>query len=601
MFKKLPVLSTALLGLVGAFVWFGVYYPNQDIMALVPFLYKWDDPLLFTNDIAFNGSSQRFTFGLFVLQGLNKIMPLGFATGLWIICSHVFLLLGLWLLFKVFAKESEAKSGIIILFLLLMICGSDAIIGKYYLQFHYWAPHYLAHPFIFISLFCMVTRRFWGMLLFLVAACFVHPLIGLQGTILCASVLLVNWVMQFPRNVCIAIIICICLGIVSFCLAIRSFDYSYVRISAFVRAPWHMIPQLDPVSIKKYVIVAFGFVVMGMTLCRSNEKSRSILTAGLIAIAGILFGIWNNKTFTIPALVMANPLELGPIIHGLFLCMSALLIVRIAQSNMPYLIILPLFAPHKLGFYYIILILAVYQSVIERLFNKSWMFQAWLAVCTFICAAGGAWLFFPNDLTPWRSDAHYAYAMAAGVIITVLLHWVQQRKYLSIVVIVPSCVVVFYLVYALAGGQCFWRIDLAMHPAEPTLIEAAQFIKSHSPKNSLVVHPPSISNFQYLSYRSSFVSFKTVPLSSDLLPEWFYRLQELRVYSKKINYRTLTSPVIGDMGNYYKLSGAEFVNLKAKYPDITYIVFDKRKGDAKRLKTVYQNAHFAICEPILLP
>lgn len=596
MVMRFPGVAVVLLGIVGAFIAFGVYYPSSDDMALVPRMYRWDDPGLFANDIALGGTLQRFMFVLFVLHGLSKIMPLQYVTGLWIVCSHASLLLGLWLIFKVLADEAEEKKGIIVLLALLMICGRYAIIGSYHLQYYYWAPHYLAHPLIFIALFCLVTRRFWAMTGFLLAAGCIHALIGLQGAILCGNVLLVNRIVKLQKMRRVVVIVGIFLCLVFICLAVRSLDFSYVRISAFVRAPWHMAPLFDPAALIKYAIVAIGFMLMGATLCRSKERNRSIFIAGLIAIFGILFGIWNNTAFAIPAFVMANPLELGPTLHGLFLCLAALLIVRIAQSNMSFLVALPLLAPHKIGFFFIISVLAVYQLVMDSGIVKRGIFRIWVAIGAFLCAGGGSWMLFSDALSPWQSGAHYGYAVAVFVIL--LMHHAWLRGSSSVAVIAPAIIVIFYIAYGLTGGQCFWKINLAEQPAEPVLIDVAKFIENHSPKNSLIVHPPSIANFQYLSRRSSFVSFKAVPLAPNLLPVWLNRLQELGVYSKKMDYQTLTEPVIYNFENYHDLSGADFVNLAAKYPGITHIVLDTRHGRRPFLKTIYENAYYQVCVPV---
>jgi hypothetical protein len=157
---------------------------------------------------------------------------------------------------------------------------------------------------------------------------------------------------------------------------------------------------------------------------------------------------------------------------------------------------------------------------------------------------------------------------------------------------------VLLLTYGLVGGEHFFKIDLTRPPAEVTLIDAANFIEKNISKTSLVVHPPSITNFQYLSHRSSFVSFKAVPLAPNLLPEWFHRLQYLGVYSNLLDYRTLKESVTANFENYHNFSGADFVNLAAKYSDITHIVLDKRYGNWPILRTLYENANYQVCIPV---
>ena len=49
---------------------------------------------------------------------------------------------------------------------------------------------------------------------------------------------------------------------------------------------------------------------------------------------------------------------------------------------------------------------------------------------------------------------------------------------------------------------------------------------------------------------------------------------------------------------YYGLSGAELFSL-ARDEGIDYFVFELKYANLLQLKPVYQNAHFAICEPIL--
>jgi hypothetical protein len=49
---------------------------------------------------------------------------------------------------------------------------------------------------------------------------------------------------------------------------------------------------------------------------------------------------------------------------------------------------------------------------------------------------------------------------------------------------------------------------------------------------------------------------------------------------------------------YYQMSGSDFLNL-ARDEGINYFVFQLKYANLLRLKPVYQNAHFAICEPIL--
>jgi hypothetical protein len=69
------------------------------------------------------------------------------------------------------------------------------------------------------------------------------------------------------------------------------------------------------------------------------------------------------------------------------------------------------------------------------------------------------------------------------------------------------------------------------------------------------------------------------------------------IYPGCVEYKKMYSDI---RASYYQMNGADLLNL-ARDERINYFVFQLKYVNRLQLKSVYENAHFAICEPILAP
>jgi hypothetical protein len=108
-----------------------------------------------------------------------------------------------------------------------------------------------------------------------------------------------------------------------------------------------------------------------------------------------------------------------------------------------------------------------------------------------------------------------------------------------------------------------------------------------------IIVPPDKENFQYLSKRSAFMTFKSFPFKPIDAIEWFERLKLLgNIAIETPELGLLTRPVEVDTDKYATLKAEDFLLIAQRYPFVDYCI--TARSHVLPFPEVFQNSAFTL-------
>jgi len=360
------------------------------------------------------------------------------------------------------------------------------------------------------------------------------------------------------------------------------------RIKLFVRGPWHLSPEYwGKWEIINYVLVML--ILISVWKVWREEKIRMLSLCGVLGGLVVAVGILNNLFLFEPFFILLNPFEIGPIVLALAYIVAARFLSEMIERKY-YLSSLALFLSLSLqtwSIFFLIWILRVFfpepaSPIHPWRRDLFFLFLAGLAGALQLKFWGRGWVGDVSSAVLLQRVYVFFFAAAAFFLFGRLrnLTW-EAWVWVLLVGFLGSA--------ALMGR---WKWFEVQRPWESDWQEVCEYSLKHSSVENTFIIPPEMDNFQYLSSRSSFFSFKQIPPDLKSVHEWFSRLQLLELVPSTLDPKSIQKPVEIRFKNYDRLKEEDFLKIKAQYFFVNYCIV--RQRIQLPLPEVFSNASYRI-------
>ncbi len=586
-------LAAAVLFLTGTT---GAMFGSSDDMAIIPGVYRMQQPQLYHQDLAYGSSDQGgfnyHEFGQSILFLLSHWLPLEWA---------VLVSLTVWRLCLVVALRQLASqlSGrpVPALAVALLLMGAPFLAG-YWLTSNFYAIQFAALALGLLSLTDFVGGRLWRGGFWLLLAVLYHPLIGAESLALAGCAW---WWQARPKlkRIALAGVLGGVLGLVGGLLWFytRAGNWVYwasiAQIKLFIRGPSH----LWPLAWDKPVLANFGLAIFlsgAFWLAYREQKLQRVSFVALTCALGVSIGIVNNVRFFDPMLAIADPFEMGPLLLALIYALALALLARRIAAGYYLSSLLVFLAPSFQSRLIVLLTLLLLDGFLARYkvrLAKLGTFGSDIGMgagCLLVLASTQRlvpveWL----EAIPaavWQRSLQVGMAAALGLLGAQI---VRRRPSLTALAVLAAGA---YIGLGYAGHTLDWfRVNVSL---EPSWREVCDFAAQETPIDAVFIVPPDTYNFQYCSQRSTFVTFKEFPFQLDRVQEWYKRMKLLHVLPENPHPERIATPVPVDYQAYQALTANDFLRLQQAYPFIGYAIV--RREVNLPLPVVFHNRTYKV-------
>jgi hypothetical protein len=565
----------------------GLSYPNSDATNLITLTYKLQNPNLFPNDITFSASPLGYSaFFILYLNIFSKFLSYRWVMIISNLFSQLFLIFALRRLAKQITNQEIPAISISLLILGL---GSVDLIAGYQFTSPQYSSHYTAFAFVLLGISFYFSRRIWSNIFFLGFAVLFNIRIGFLGVGF--QFLIWFWERSYKKRLRILPIIAI--SFLFFFGFLVWFNYQpskytldeIIRIWVFFRAPAHYLPYLDPYKIVNVLLIAIFIALMWKK--QVTQPGQAVGFAAFVCIGGIFLNIINNSTILNPIVVLLQFWECGFLVISVFyIFVSQLLFERIEKGFILSSIIILLVSDYQMRS-----IILLFTFIIDPYLKKIWP-EKRLLNDSIVSIINLMTIFLLSKVIPrdWlqNSYTHIPNNLLIILVISlIIIIIVRQYSYRTVII---STVIGFFATILLTGA--YVGIQQGYLNSDLSLDEVANFAINKTPIDATFITNPEMSNFQVISQRSTFVSFKHVP-AYDItqIPEWYYRMKLLHVVPD-INPKEINQLISKDWDRYNNLSTHDFLQIKKQYDFVDYAIV---KNDTNlELPLVFMNKKYKI-------
>lgn len=213
-------------------------------------------------------------------------------------------------------------------------------------------------------------------------------------------------------------------------------------------------------------------------------------------------------------------------------------------------------------------IVVLYRLTLELKRTEVWQRDLLLAAVTIVL------MIIPSEFlkTEWLENIdNYNIIQRSFVFILsgcVILCFMKFKK-----LTLNKCIVSIVIIYLIIGyqkGQLDWFSN--RFSAETKWVEVCEYIEQNTSIADTFIIPPEIYNFQYLSQRSAFFTFKHLPPELNRVHEWFNRSKLLRLIPANLNPEIISAPVKINYHSYNNLTKEDFIKIRNKYNYVNYCI-----------------------------
>ena len=552
----------------------GAIFGSSDDLYILPGVFQLQNPDLFRFDLAYQAIQSSFSyhaFGQYVLFFFSQILPMEKAVFFLITAWRLCLVAGLFRL----AQQLDGKK--IPAFAIAILISFNPHLVGYNLTGNWYAVHFAALALSILSFSYWISGpKITALGLWSLAILF-HPLIGAWSLIFFFAVGIFRLEQRNKIWVCAALLIG--LGMIGFG-GIRFLSRldpeipwtEVARIKLFVRGPWHLSPEYwGKWEITNYLLVML-FLISAWKVWR-EKKIRMLSLCGVLGGVIVAAGIINNLFLFEPFFILLNPFEIGPIVLALAYVLAARFLSEMVEQKY-YLSSLAVFLSLSLQTWSVFFLIWVLKVFFPQLFFPAHPWRRDLFFLFIVGLAGAVQLKFWGR--GWVGDVSYAVLLqriyvflfaAGGFFLLERLRKLTWETWVWVLFI-------GFLASAALMGRCKWfEVQKSW---EKDWQEVCEFSLKHSSVDSTFIIPPEMDSFQYLSWRSSFFSFKQIPSGLKSVREWYGRLQRLGLVSPGLNPGSLRKPVEIGYDQFNRLETADFLRIKEQYSFIDYCIVRQR-------------------------
>jgi hypothetical protein len=565
----------------------GLKYPNNDATNLITLTYKLQNPNLFPNDITFSASPLGYSaFFIWYLNILSNFLSYRWA----MILSNLFSQLLLLFALRRLAKQITTREIPAISFSLLILgLGAVDLIAGYQFTSPYYSSHYTAFAFVLLGISYYLSQQKWFSGVFFVLSILFNIRIGFLGV----GFLFLVWFWERPNKLKFRILPIIVIGFLFSLGFLIWFNYQpsknaldeIIRIWIFFRAPAHYLPYLDPYKIVNVLLISIFIALMWRK--QVTQTGKAMCFAALVYSGGIFVNIINNSTILDPIILLLQIWECGFLIISVFyILICQLLAERIDRGLILSSIIVLLVSDYQMRSIILLSIL-----IIDPFLNKIWS-EKKLLKDGIVSIISILTIFLLSKVIPrdWLQNSFTSIPNNWWFILGISgLFIILARKYTYQKVIISTFVGCFAA--ALITGT-YVGIMQGSFNTDLSWDEVANFAIHETPIDATFIINPQISNFQVISQRSTFASYKHFPAYDiSQIPEWFNRMKMLHVVPD-ISPNKINQIVKIDWNKYNNLSTNDFLQIKKHYDFVDYAIV---KADVNlELPLVFHNKKYKI-------
>lgn len=572
----------------------GVRFGGTDDAAFVPWVFRLENPELYPTDIRFQTLPHPYyAFHLAYFYAVSRVMPIEWAL---VGSTLAWILILLVALRQVARQISGQEVSAVCLALLIAGYQNNHLVGGYYLTSPSFSTHYPAIALSLLGMTAFHDGRGRRMALALLLAALFNPRLG----IVTAGFVLLFWLRRGDRSRKLTVAgigALVAAGVVGWLswrgdgptATLSAASVAYLEL--FVRSRGHTLPAAwDPFV---FVNLALVTVYVGLLWRRlRGGAGRDLGAWALLCLGGIFLGLLNNTLLLVPALVVANPFQLGPFVLAVvYAAMAAALVERIQKRR--YLVSLTILVVPDLQAR-IFLLLAAHaldEAPFRALSARPWLREALvvaggavaIAIRQVAVPAGYQQIPYDGSTLQWR----IAFLGFVLVVTTALVALKRASGRTVIAAVLVGSLLMSWESRTVDGIRINFDVT-------PEWREVCEFVRRNTPTFAAFVTNPDreTANFQYLSRRSVFANFVLVPLNPERVQEWLTRLERLRFLPPGLSLDQLRTPVRVDGRAYDALRAEDLLRIKERYDFVEYAVVE-RKVDLP-LELFFENRSYRI-------
>lgn len=575
------------MGLIWAYV--GFEFGSSDDYSFLPWVYQLDDPGLYANDARFSvGPSGYYHLHIALLYWAAKLLPLPYVFIVLNALSVVMLLYAMQRLARTLWNTVVPVSGIAFL---MAAYGNGHLVAGYYLLSRGFSTHYPAIALALLALSFALERKRAFAASSSLAGIVINPRMGLiAGLLALAATLAQTWRNGARR---IRLLLFAALAGLAGLIAVLYLQIGnasprldeIVRFWVYVRSPGHYLPSYWSGYVLPNLAMTLILAWCVRSLDKNSEAVRTTYWIWVGTLLAILVGITNNQLFISAPLVLANPLQFGPIALALVYVFLMGVLVRALEQQLilPALIVLAM-PTTQLRLAALIVLLIAREG--EEKFESAGGARAarWkrLPVALVqLAVIGIAITVIPSDMRQISliESAKDLLLNLCALGMGVLVARATNRS--THVAIVAAATL------ALVAAPLTGRVHgIRINPgATNEWQDVCSYVERNTEREAIFVIPPEKFDFQGRTRRSAFVSFVHIPLQIKDIPEWIRRLGLIGVYPQDMDIGSLSRSHPPDMTRYEILSPSELKTVAAAHDGPAYVIRRTRLDGATPIFT----------------
>jgi hypothetical protein len=559
----------------------GITFPGSDDLANIPRLYQLQNTKLYVNDLVFKSLPTYYFFQYHIINAISYLISIKWAYLIFILMSHSLLLISLR---KLALQLFDRCIPAIIFEIVLIGYMNTFIMADYCLTSNVFSPHYLSIAFSLQALACFIDSRHVRMSCLLFFAFLFHIQVGFYGALL--IIFYWFWNIDLKRKIVFSGGAALVSIVFLWCMFNMNVDTGTMmlesaKIIAYARSPHHAIPSFW----NGYELVNFLLIVLVFYLCWINGSQRQrqfIFSLTLLSILVIIYMACNTYLFNATVFYI-NAVEALPYILAGFYLLALNIIFEKNYAGYTYIIALFFILTSlelRILIVLVLLIIDVIKNVNEDTGSKSIFIKDYVAtiIVISILYLKIILLDIQWNQKPWNNNIMW---IVASLILLCAFLKIKRNdvRYIAIIIAVS---------FVFSGK--YKKINWEYLP-EPAWGKVATFASTTSLDTCFVI-PPDKYDFQYLSYRSAFFTFKRLPSEIRDLPDWFSRSQMLLLFEPSIKPIKLDSVVRPNFDRYNMLTEQSFLEIKKRYPFVTHCIVNKL--NKLSFPMIYENESYAI-------
>lgn len=578
--------------LIWAFV--GFEFGNSDDYSFLPWVFQHYNESLYARDIRFAVEpSHYYYFHIKLLYVLSKVLSIPYV---FIVLNGVsigLLLYSIRRLVRVLWSVDVPVSGIA---LLMLVYGNQHLVAGYYLYSKSFSTHYPAIALTIIALSAVLERSYVVSLSVIVLALLLNPRSGLVACVIAVFVILMQIWKSGGNKQLVYLTLGLFFGVTGVVAGIylvvsgsSNVLDDVVRFWVYVRSPGHYLPSYW----SPYTLINFGLIVLLLAILfwRGSHLSRVgsiywVVSAMMVAIS---IGIINNQLMFSAPLVLANPLQFGPIVLALAYVLLIGFLYRNWRSYLLPVALIVVLPTMQLRLVAMIVVMMLSSDDYDRgaaadsmvVFSR----KSILMVGAQLVTITGFLVVLPVDYLqiPVYTILLFSAVSISGFLGGLWLAHLLQGSVKTVIFTVAATQIIFAMSFGYVNGV---RIDQGVDPGWKDM---CNFVKSNTETDALFVIPPDVYDFQARAMRSAYASFVHIPLHIRDIPEWIDRLGRLEVYPTERLTSALHANLTVNLTKFEEFDLAKLKSIVGLLVDPIYVIKrDKWLG----VQAIYSNGNY---------